>query len=410
MGTVFPTAMEGVAVMKVVQINAVCGSGSTGRICVAVSELLSAQGIENYIFYASGQSCYPLGRRYMTGLEVKMQALRSRIFGEYGFNSRKATKRLLTALDEIQPDIVHLHNLHGHNCHLGLLFAYLKAKGIKVFWTFHDCFAFTGYCTHYDGIGCDRFQRGCHDCPQRRTYSWFFDRSRKLYEQKKHLFNGLDMTIVTPSHWLAEEVKKSFLKDCEIKVIHNGIDLSVFQPRRSDFRDRYALGDKFLILGVAFDWSRGKGLDVFVELSKRLDDRFRIVLVGTDEEVDKLLPSSILSIHRTQNARELAEIYTAADVFVNPTREENYPTVNMEAIACGTPVITFDTGGSAEISDATCGSVVPKNDIDGLEREIRRVCEKRPYTEEACLSRAKSFDQNERFKEYVELYGLTEQI
>lgn len=390
--------------MKIVQINSVCGVGSTGKICVAVSRLLAQKNVENYVLYASGKSEYPLGIRYMTSKEVKWQALRSRILGNYGFNSVRATKRLLKELDRIQPDIVHLHNLHGHNVHLGMLCTYLKEKKIKVFWTFHDCWAFTGYCPHYDMAGCDQWKTQCARCIQKKHYSWFWDRSAYLYRKKREALTGLDMTVITPSQWLADQVRQSFLREYPTKVIHNGIDPSVFYPHESDFRQKNGLEHKHVVLGVAFGWGPRKGLDVFVELAKRLDDTYRIVLVGTDDAVDRQLPSNILSIHRTQNPAELAEIYSAADVFVNPTREENYPTTHMEALACGTPVVSFATGGSLEMLDATCGCGVPKNDVDGLEGQIRRICEEGPYMVEACVERAKDFDQEARFRDYIALY------
>lgn len=392
---------------RIVQINVTCGSGSTGKICVSVSKLLTERSVENYIFYAAGNGDYPLGRRYMRSKEIRLQTLRSRIFGNYGFNSRGATKRLLALLEEIKPTIVHLHNLHGHNVHLEMLFSYLKEKKIKVYWTFHDCWAFTGYCPHFDMVGCQRWKTGCEKCPQRGSYSWFFDRSKYLYESKKKAFAGLDLTIVTPSQWLADRVKESFLYNYGVRVINNGIDLSVFYPRESDFREKYALKDKHLVLGVAFGWGRRKGLDVFCELARRLDDRFQIVLVGTNNQVDKQLPKNIISIHRTQDQVELAEIYSAADVFVNPTREENYPTTHMESIACGTPVVAFATGGCGEML-GSCGCVVPKNDIDALEKEILRCCLERSYTKEACVQWAKGFDEGDRFREYIRLYGLEE--
>ncbi len=215
------------------------------------------------------------------------------------------------------------------------------------------------------------------------------------------------MTIITPSRWLADQVKQSFLHDCEIQVIHNGIDLSVFYPRKSDFRQKYGLEDKYIVLGVAFGWGARKGLDVFVELSERLDERFQVVLVGTNETVDKQLPKNIISIHRTQNQAELAEVYSAANVFVNPTREEVLGLTNIEALACGTPVLTFATGGSAEMLDPTCGCSVPKNDVPALEDMIRRVCETKPYPSDACVEKAKEFSAIDRFREYVELYTET---
>ena len=389
--------------MKFVQINVVCGEGSTGKIVLAISNLLAKENIENYILYTSGESNYPFSRKYAKNWEIKAQALRSRILGEYGFNSKRITKRLISELEKISPNVVYLHNLHGHNCDLKTLFTYFKEKKIKLYWTFHDCWAFTAYCPHFDMIGCDQWKTGCEKCPQRKIYSWFFDKSKKLYQWKKELFSGLDLTVITPSEWLAGLVKQSFFKDYPVKVIHNGIDLSVFQPTESSFREKYGLQDKFILLGVAFGWGERKGLDVFIELSKRLGQEYQIVLVGTNERVEKDLPKNIISIRRTKNQKELAEIYTAADLFVNPTREENYPTVNMEALACGTPIVTFKTGGSPEIIDETCGIVVEKNDVDGLVNAIHAVKEK-PFEKEACIERANKFDEKIRLKNYEIIY------
>jgi len=390
--------------MRVAQINATCSRGSTGKICHGISKLSTDSGIENRVYYVSSNTDYELAVKYATDGEIKLASLASRVFGNWGFNSKSSTQRLIKELEDFSPDVVHLHNIHGHNCHLELLFNYLKEKKTKVVWTFHDCWAFTGYCTHFDMIGCEKWQRQCKDCPQRNDYSWFFDKSERLYKKKKELFSDLDMTIVTPSEWLCDNVKLSFLKDYPVKVINNGIDLSVFNPMKSDFREKYGLEDKYIVLGVAFGWDERKGLDVFVELSRSLPESYQVVLVGTNEKIDKVLPDNIVSIHRTQNQMELAEIYTAADVFVNPTREENYPTVNMEALACGTPVVTFKTGGSAEIIDSTCGISVEKNEIEYLEREVIRICEVSMFTKEVFIEKAKSFDMYKRFQEYIDLY------
>lgn len=389
--------------MRIAQINATCGAGSTGKICISVSELLSENGAENYIFYSSGSSDYPLGIKYANEIAIKMQTLVSRISGNYGFEARSITERLIKELERISPNIIHIHNIHSHSCNLEILFNYIRKNNIKTYWTFHDCWAFTAYCPYFDIFECDKWKTGCKKCPQIKQYSWFFDRSEYLYNKKKSVIEGTDLTIITPSQWLAGLVKESFFKDYPVKVINNGIDLSVFNPTESNFREKYQIGDKYVVLGVAFGWGARKGLDVFIELSKRLPENYQIVLVGTDDNVDKQLPGNIISIHRTQNQKELAEIYTAADLFVNPTREENYPTVNMEAIACGTPVVTFNTGGSPEMLDSTCGTVVEKNDIDGIYNEIKRVCETQPYSKDDCLKRAERFDKNLRFTEYLNL-------
>ena len=389
--------------MKVMQINTTCGIGSTGKVCVGISHILTAQKIENYIL-CSRTNGDPPGIPCSDSRYIKLQALKSRVLGNYGFNSRLATRRMIARLERIRPDIVHLHNIHGHDCDLEMLFSYFREKKTKLLWTFHDCWAFTAYCPHFSIKKCDKWKSQCDRCIQRRNYSWFLDRSRELYEKKKVLFTGLDLTIVAPSRWLADQVKQSFLKDYPVYVIHNGIDLGVFKPTPSGFREKHGLANKYVILGVSFGWDERKGLDVFLELSRRLPEDYRIVLVGTDPNTDKLLPDNIISIHRTQNQQELAGIYSSADVFANPTREEVLGLVNVEALACGTPGVTFNSGGSPECYDAQCGSVVPCDDVDSLEREIIRICTDKPYPEEACLRKAREFDQNERFMEYLNLY------
>lgn len=390
--------------MKVVQINTTCGVGSTGKIAVGISELLNEQNIENYILYSSRTNGDPLGIACSDDRYIRIQALKSRILGNYGFNSRRATKRMIAQLERIGPDVVHLHNIHGHDCDLELLFSYFRKKKTKLVWTFHDCWAFTAYCTYFDMVKCSKWKTQCSDCVQCRDFSWLLDRSKELFEKKRRLFRGLDLTIVTPSQWLADLVKESFLKDYPVKVIHNGIDLTVFKPSISNFRGRYGLNGKKIILGVAFDWGARKGLDVFIELAKRLPEDYQIILVGTDAQVDRLLPENIISIHRTQNQQELAQIYSVADLFVNPTREENYPTVNMESLACGTPVLTFRTGGSPEILDECCGAVVECDNVDALRKEIIRICTNSPYNTDDCVTKAAFFAQMERFREYLGLY------
>ncbi len=392
--------------MKVAQINAVCGKGSTGKICVEISNMLDKNNIENKIYFTSGDTRFKNGVKYANDFYIKCMAGLSRIFGKNGFNSKSATLKLVKKLKEFDPDIIHLHNLHGHNIDLNVLFTYLGKSNKKVIWTFHDCWAFTSYCPYFTMAKCDKWETSCYKCPQKKGTTWFFDRSKSLFKRKKRLITGVkSLTIITPSEWLADLVKRSFLKDYPVQVINNGIDLSVFKPTENNFRERYNIpAEKYILLGVAFGWGARKGLDVFIELSKRLPDNYQIVLVGTNDKTDKQLPKNIISIHRTQNQTELAEIYTAADLFVNPTREEVLGLVNVESLACGTPVLTFRTGGSPECIDETCGSVVDCDDIDGLENEIKRICEEKPYSKDACLTRAKAFDVNKKFLEYIKTY------
>ena len=393
--------------MKVIQINAVYKTMSTGKICYSVSELLNSEGVENLTLYSHGKNGYKNTQKIGNNLYYKIQALKSRIFGNFGFNSHIATKKMLKVIDDFKPDIVQLHNLHAHNVNLSMLFNYFKThKEIKIFWTFHDCWEFTSYCPHFTIAKCDKWKMGCYKCPQRKGVSWFFDRSQQVFRKKEQALSGQNMTIITPSHWLAELVKQSFLKDYPVKVINNGIDLTIFKPTESNFRKKYNIpeGTKIL-LAVSAGWSERKGFDVIIELAKRLDvAKYRFVVVGTDNKTEKALPEGVISIHRTNNQTELAEIYTSADVFVNPTREENYPTVNMEAIACGTPVITFRTGGSPEILTDKTGIVVDCDDVDAMQKGIEDICEKNLFNASELLERAKSFDANARFRDYIKLY------
>lgn len=364
-------------------------------VCVPMRRDNCIKNVEDQIF---------IGNRISRNIHLKL----SGITGYNGCFSYLSTKQFIKKIDKYKPDVIHLHNLHNCYINLPMLFNYIKKHNIPVVWTLHDCWAFTGHCPHFTMAKCDKWRTSCHDCPSYREYpASLFDNSNKMYKLKKKWFTGVpNMTIVTPSQWLADLVKESYLKDYPVKVIHNGIDLEVFKPTPSNFRQKYGIADnKYIVLGVAFGWGKQKGLDVFVELARRLNsENYQIVLVGTDESVDKQLLENIISIHRTQNQAELAEIYTAADVFANPTREENYPTVNMESLACGTPVLTFRTGGSPEIIDETCGAVVECDDVDALERELRKICENHMYPTENCLKRACSFDARQRYREYVELY------
>ena len=390
--------------MRVVQINVTCGSGSTGKICAGISEKLTRRGIENYILYCVGGSEMPNAIKYTDNRSIKAAALEARIKGNWGFEGKASTQRLIKELDRLKPDVVHLHNLHSHACRLDMLFAWLKKNKPKVFWTFHDCWGLTGYCMNYEMIGCDKWKSGCSKCPQRKSYSWLFDRSSYLHNKKKSLISDLDITFIAPSKWTSAQIQASHLSGFPVKVIYNGIDLSVFKPTNSDFKKKYSLGEKRVVLGVAIGWGAKKGLDVFIELSKRLSDDYRIVLVGTDESVERSLPKQITAIRKTQDQRELAQIYTAADVFLNATREEALGLTNIEALACGTPVVTFRSGGSPETVDETCGVVVGKDDIAQTVREITRICEASPFSSQACMSRARNFDGDEKFTEYTKLY------
>ncbi len=361
--------------MIVVQINSECGRGSTGRIACAISDHLSEHGIENYILYSGNhKSDYPKGIQINHKLSIRIHQILSRVFGDQGFHSLFSTLRLIRTLRKLQPDVILLHNLHGYYLHVGVLFLFLKHYHKPVYWTLHDCWAFTGHCAHFLRVGCTKWETQCFNCPAKRSYpySWFFDRSRDLYRRKKALFALPDqLHLITPSEWLAGLVRRSFLGSRPVTVIRNGIELDVFRPVRSDFRERFGVGARFMILGVASVWSDAKGLDLFLALSERCPE-WRIVLVGVDEQLKKKLPPSVIGIQRTADRNELAKIYSAADVFLNPTREDTYPTVNMEAIACGTPVLTFDIGGSPEMIEPETGAVLQDRSIDTVREALKR--------------------------------------
>ena len=401
--------------MKIIEFNTT-HKGSTGNIMLNIARCAREAGMEVTTFSTNGwvknkknQKLPEIeGHKYSGSFyESYLHNLFGKVFAKNGGFSRFATARALREFNKIKPDVIHLHNLHGFNVNLPMLFKYVKKKKIRVVWTLHDCWSFTGQCPHYAMIGCEKWKTHCHDCPLIGEYpKVFWDNSRKIYDWKRKIFNGVeDLTIVTPSKWLADQVAESYLKDYPVKVINNGINLSVFAPAESNFKEKHGCEDKYIVLGVSSVWNAKKGLDVFVELAGRLDsDKYQIVLVGTDDATDAKLPDNVISIHRTENQAQLAEIYSAADVFVNPTREDTFPTVNIESLACGTPVVTFRTGGSPEILTEECGSVVDVNDVDAMEREIIHVCEDKPYSSENCIFRARSFNMNDRFEEYVNLY------
>lgn len=399
--------------MRIVQING-GAKGSTGKIMMGIADVARAQGHE--VMCASpitttnrdaGEDCgyYRIGTFNSRRLNVAL----ARITGFNGCFAWFETCKLLKKIDEFKPDIIHLHNLHDSYINLPMLFSYIKKHNVPTVWTLHDCWAFTGQCPHFTIVKCDKWKAGCHNCPQYKEYpASLYDNTKKMWQLKKKWFTGVkNMTIVTPSRWLARLAQESYLKEYSIQVINNGIDLNAFKPTQSNFRERYEIpAEKYIILGVSFAWGYRKGLDCFVEMAEKLGEQYQIVLVGTYDEIDKNLPHNIISIHRTQNQKELAEIYSAADVFVMPTREENYPTVNMEAIACGTPVVTFDTGGSPEMLDDKTGIVVEANDIEATKKAIKDICEKkRCNDEEYIVAYSKNFDMKKRFAEYIELYA-----
>lgn len=367
--------------MKVLFINSVCGIGSTGRICAQQAQALAAEGHEVKIAYGRSDTVpeeyESFAVRIGNAWDRRLHGLKTRLFDGHGFGSKRATRHFLAWAEAYAPDVLWLHNIHGYYINIEMLFDWIKSRhNMQVRWTLHDCWAFTGHCAHFTFCGCEKWRRGCEKCPQRGIYpaSVLLDGSRRNYARKKAAFTGVNpMTIITPSQWLAALVRQSFLHEYPVQVQYNRVDETVFKPTESDFRQKYGLQDKTIVLGVASPWSERKGLGDFVKLATMLDERYAIVLVGLDEKQCAAMPPNVLALPRTDSPQTLAAIYTAADVFVNASYEDNYPTVNLEAQACGTRVVTYDTGGCRETLWREDSAYVETGDLNALVREIRSV-------------------------------------
>lgn len=391
------------------QINVDATNGSNGSVAFGINDVVKSNGWNSYIAYGrraierENTNILHIGNQ----LNVTWHGIESRLFDNHGLSSRMATKRFIKQIESINPQIIHLHNIHGYFLNYKILFDYLLCSGIPVVWTLHDCWSMTGHCSHFVSVNCNKWQTMCHNCQYLNFYprSIFLDRSKRNYLLKKKCFTSLDnMTIVGVSSWIADYVKMSYLSKYPVKVIHNGIDTNEFKPTESDFRERIKLGSRKLILGVASTWTDSKGLQEFMKLSR--DGRFCVVLVGVSDSVKKTLPSEIVAISRTENVNQLAEIYSSADVFVNPTYADTFPTVNLEALACGTPVVTYRTGGSPESVDETCGKVVDCGDYNNLVHAIEELTNSGIDYFHSCRNRAvESFDKTKNYYEYLNIYN-----
>lgn len=405
--------------MRILQINTVSGLGSVGRIAVDLYRVCEKAGHAPYIAFGRGKptentASYKIGSR----MDFYQHVLKNFFQGESGFGSGKRTKAFLEWVEQIGPDLIHLHNIHGFYLNVEMLFAFLKEKDIPVVWTLHDSWPFTGHCAYFDYAGCDKWKKGCESCPIHRTsypYAVFKDNSQNSYLRKRQCFQGVkNLVVVTPSKWLGELVKESFLKEYPVKVIPNGIDLEKFCPMEEQEK-------KKIILGVANVWEARKGLSYFEKLAAHLPEGYRIKLVGVSKSQKRKLSGKfpkgeIIPITRTESIGELAALYNEASVYVNATLEDNFPTTNLEALACGTPVVTFETGGSPESLNPSCGKVVKRGNFDRLlsaVEEVLAVVEEQKmnpdragylYSVKACRARAYTFQKEERYGEYLKLY------
>ncbi len=384
--------------MKILQLNVTANWGSTGKIAEGIGRVAMKRGWESAIAY--GRMMNPSDSELIKvgdmG-EVYLHYAKNRFLDGEGLGSRKATQRLVEEIKRLKPDVIHLHNIHDHWLNYPVLFEYLHSVDTPVVWTFHDCWAFTGHCAHFEMAGCFKWQTACGDCIQK--FNPGLDRSARNFDLKKKWFAGLGkrLTVVGASDWVSRYAAQSFLKDCNITTLHNGVDLNVFTPGGRKER---------MILGVSNVWPPYKGLADFIALREKLPADVGITLVGLKPEQIKSLPQGITGLERTSGVQELVELYRKASVFVNPTHNDTFPTVNIEALACGTPVVTYATGGSPESVDSKTGLVVPKGDVEALAGAVMRVLDNPgEFKAENCRSRAEAeFDMQRQFGRYVDLY------
>ena len=399
---------------KLFQINTYIKFTSTGHIAEEIGQSAIANGWESYIAYGrnkrqSQSKIIKIGNP----ISIYSHLLMTRLFDRHGLASTKATLKLIKQIQDIKPDIIHLHNIHGYYLNYKILFNYLKKSAIPVVWTLHDCWSFTGHCTHFSYIQCEKWKTLCKQCVQKNAYpsSFLLDRSKINYLTKKESFlldKGL-LILVPVSDWLANLCSQSFFKNIPIKRIHNGINTAVFKPvsekEKQEIIKKYGVETHFL-LGIASVWTKRKGFDDFMNLASIIPDNYRIMLVGLSKKQLKKLPKNIIGIKRTENMNELVAIYSIADVFVNPTWEDNFPTTNLEAMACGTPVITYKTGGSIEAITPETGYIIEQGDITGLLNAINNVIKKgkNAYSTICREHILKNFKKEDRYMEYFQLY------
>ena len=397
--------------MKILQVNTVIKGSSVGRIMADLYQVIEDEGHEARV--AVGRE--PMPEDYEGILignkkDFYIHVARNFLLGEAGFASEEVTARFLRYIDEEKPDIIHLHNIHGFYLQVEHLFAYLKKKKIPVVWTLHDCWSFTGHCAYYDYAACEKWKTGCHTCMQHAKvypYALLRDNTIASYRRKRKAFCGVEnLTIVTPSRWLADQVGQSFLKEYPIRVIPNGIDLSVFTAKEAG-----AKTETPVILGVANIWELRKGLGYFEKLSEDLSGTCQVELIGISKKQKKELKkkhgNKMVLLERTANIEELAKEYRKAAVYVNATLEDNFPTTNLEALACGTPVVTYATGGSGEAVTKECGIVVQRANYDKLLAAVKEVLKEKEsggFSVSSCRKRAEEFDKNIRYREYLRLY------
>lgn len=398
--------------MRLLQINTVVNTGSTGRIAEEIGQMVIEQGGESYMAFGRNGDRPSKSHKIKIGTDwdIKRHGMETRLCDRHGLASRTATNQLIKNIIEIQPDIIHLHNLHGYYLNIEVLFNYLASVEIPIVWTLHDCWAFTGHCTHFSYVDCNKWKVQCEKCPQKKEYpaSYWLDNSYKNFLKKQKLFTSIkDMTIVPVSNWLAGVVNESFFSKYPIRVIYNGVDIEVFKPRNTvNLRKQYHLENKFVLLGVASVWSERKGLYDFIKLSRVLDKNERIILIGLNKQQIKLLPNNIIGIERTDDVLQLIEFYSLADVVLNLSFEETFGLTTVEGFACETPSIVYNCTASPELTSASTGFIVTQGDFSEIRRAIDTVKSNgKVVYQDACRERAVSFfNKEDRYEQYIQLY------
>jgi len=365
--------------MKILMINSVCGIGSTGRICTDLASELENNGHSVKIAYGRGdvpERFQRFATHIGTDLDVFVHMVKARLFDLAGYGSKRATEKFINWMREFEPDIIHIHNLHGYYLHIPTLFYELKISQQRIVWTLHDTWAFSGHSGTCDKVSCTKWKTGCGKCPLIRQYPFsIFDRSKFNWNWKREIFNSLDRTIlVTPSIWLREQVKSSILKNMKIRVIPNGIDTDQFVQKETNIKKKLGIQDKIVLLGVSSVWHKYKGLYDFYRLNEIIDrKKYVIVLVGLDEKQRKKIPEGILALPKTTSIKQLVDYYNMADIFINLTYCDVFGMVNLEALSCNTPVITYDTGGTPETVLEYGGIVVQKGCIEKVKKAIEEI-------------------------------------
>ena len=365
--------------MKILYINSVYGYGSTGKIIKKLKDEAEGKGFTASVIFGRTSaigyknSVTEEEHTYYIHSEIEQKAdlLSSVLFDTHGLHSRRVTKEIIAKIKELSPDLIHLHNLHGFYVNYPMLFQFFREYGKPIVWTMHDCWAFTGYCSHFMYNECEEWKSGCKNCRFRNVYPYrVFSNSAKNYVKKMHAFQNQDMTIVTPSAWLKEEISQSFLKGYDCRVIYNDVNLDHFYYDPGRIRNEYGIENKRVYMACANVWTAQKGYADCLKLAENLNENEILVMVGLSERQMKKLTDKILGIAHC-NVDQLRNWYSVCDAFFNPTLEDTFPTVNLEAVACGAPIVTYNTGGSPEAA-GNHGIVVERYAVEQALCELRK--------------------------------------